>query len=145
VHKESTMRVVTKNLIVRLGVFAAVPFLLTHRFVHQEDLLASDVVNATMLLCLTLCDFRPPTVIYRPVEYFGKISCGMYMLYPLIILVTSKLLFLARLPMDNALTITALYLCGIGLTMLGASLSFEIFEQRFLRLKSKFAVVDSAS
>jgi peptidoglycan/LPS O-acetylase OafA/YrhL len=66
----------------------------------------------------------------RPLVFIGKISYGLYLLHLPIYYMIEKLLPTAALPVRLSLKVTI----SIGL----ATLSFYLYEQRFLRLKHRF-------
>jgi peptidoglycan/LPS O-acetylase OafA/YrhL len=80
----------------------------------------------------------------RVADYLGRISYGLYMYHPL----TIALAVCALRPIisDNyrgGLSNAALYILSFGLSVLVSSMSYHLFEQPFLRLKSRFARVPS--
>jgi peptidoglycan/LPS O-acetylase OafA/YrhL len=80
----------------------------------------------------------------RIADYLGRISYGLYMYHPIAIALTVY----ALRPMisDNYrgwLSNALVYLLSFGLSVLVASASYYLFEEPFLRLKSRFARVPS--
>ncbi|HWA08479.1 MAG TPA: acyltransferase [Opitutaceae bacterium] len=69
----------------------------------------------------------------RPLAYLGRISYGLYVFHTLALAITH------RLPGPPLLALGAAF----SLTILLAALSFHFFESPFLRLKRRFAVVQS--
>ena len=67
---------------------------------------------------------------WRPLVYVGKISYGLYLLHLPIYYMVEKLLPTASLPARLSLKVT------VSLAL--ASLSFHLYEKRFLRMKAKF-------
>lgn len=83
-------------------------------------------------------------------RFMGDISYGLYMYHPLALTLLLNLLIRtwpAPLVIDeqvDGLLTVILYVTTFGLTTLLAWLSYRFFEQPFLRLKDRFAVVASS-
>lgn len=76
-------------------------------------------------------------------DFTGKISYGIYVIHPLIILLLSILFKDLSLP--YFLQTVVVYSSVIGITIFIAYLSYEYYEKPFLKLKSRFTVVQSQS
>src|SRR5258706_2897697 len=75
-------------------------------------------------------------------DFIGKISYGIYIIHPILIFYLARLLG----PLANkTLSYLLLYFTTIATTILVAFLSYEFYEKRFLRLKSSYTTVKSAS
>jgi peptidoglycan/LPS O-acetylase OafA/YrhL len=144
-HHPKVLNKATQNWPVRLVLLGAVPLLFTQHFVLPHEILICDVVYATMLVAFTLSAWRLPRMISSPLAYFGKISYGMYMVHPLVIMFSARMLFAMHLPVDSQTVVVLLYALSIAFTVGGAALCYELFEKRFLKLKSQYAVVQSSS
>jgi peptidoglycan/LPS O-acetylase OafA/YrhL len=76
-------------------------------------------------------------------DFLGKLSYGIYIWHPLVILGFSKVL--SDLVLPNGLKYGIVYF-SIILTTIGlAYLSFQYFEKYFLRMKERFSVVTSSA
>ncbi|MEP6792827.1 MAG: acyltransferase [Saprospiraceae bacterium] len=73
----------------------------------------------------------------RLIDYFGKISFGLYMFH------TPVLEYLIPYHFINDFFIVKLISVSI-LTVLVSSISYELFEKKILRLKTKFEIIKSA-
>ena len=76
-------------------------------------------------------------------DFIGKISYGIYVIHPLIILLLSK--GYKNLKVDVDLKYILVYSSVVGATVFTAWLSYTYFEKPFLKLKNKFAVVKSSN
>lgn len=90
---------------------------------------------------------NPKTILnleYKPLNYLGKISYGLYMYHNIIIVIVLKLVLITGLLNVSSLTGGVVFhtLCLIGSIFISA-LSYEYFEKRILKLKTKYTVVQS--
>lgn len=69
---------------------------------------------------------------YRPINYLGSISYGIYMYHPVIL---APALSVGKHFESNIL----IYMITLGFTFLISALSYEYFEKFFLKMKNKFA------
>lgn len=74
----------------------------------------------------------------KSLDYLGKISYGLYMYHPIVIIIALKLLI--DLKIYNGIT---LYILTILLSILFSHMSYLFFEKRFLKLKSKYSKIVS--
>lgn len=80
----------------------------------------------------------------KKIDYLGKVSYGIYMYHmmiiPVVLFFLSKWPFLKNHPM---LTNMAIYIIVSLITILLSILSYEYFEKFFIRLKNKYAHIQS--
>ncbi|MDD4992420.1 MAG: acyltransferase [Paludibacter sp.] len=79
----------------------------------------------------------------RILDFLGKISYGIYVIHPLVILLFSHLYRNLNLSFIPQLIIV--YSTIILITILLAFISYEYFEKKFLRLKKKYTIVESSN
>jgi peptidoglycan/LPS O-acetylase OafA/YrhL len=117
------------------GVFGRVPALAT-------TLLS--LVFALVILNVG-CNERTLLRIGNPVtDYLGRISYGIYMFHPLLLYgIFFAVRGLGWEPGTNLAQRAAIYLVGVGVSIAVAALSYAFFETPFLRLKKRFARVES--
>ncbi len=87
---------------------------------------------------------NPKTIInieYKPLNYLGKISYGIYMYHNIMIVISLKLVMLSSLALSGVWGNVLLYTLAFGLTIFTATLSYEFFEQRFIKAKMRFSKV----
>lgn len=91
------------------------------------------------------CNRRSLLRIGNPVlDYLGRISYGIYMFHPLLIYgLVYAVWRLGWDPVHNVAVQAAVYAAAIGGTIGAAALSYRWFETPFLRLKKRFAHVES--
>ncbi len=77
------------------------------------------------------------TLTYKPLQYLGKISYGIYMYHFIALAVAVRIL-----QMVNGISGMSIFLLGLAITLLMASLSYHYFETPFLKLKARFAIFD---
>jgi peptidoglycan/LPS O-acetylase OafA/YrhL len=77
-------------------------------------------------------------------DFLGKISYGIYVIHPLLIILFSKVLYnVTTSPLLNYIIV---FTTIVGSTILLSHLSYEYYESRFIKLKSKkYSVVKSKS
>lgn len=98
-----------------------------------------------VLFGILICNFaanpaRIFTMEYSWTNFLGKISYGLYMFHPVVIVFSIRLLQKIGL-LQNAL----LYPLVVGLVVLLATLSYNFFEKRFINRKTKYAKVVSGN
>jgi peptidoglycan/LPS O-acetylase OafA/YrhL len=76
-------------------------------------------------------------------NFLGKISYGIYVIHPLLIMIFSKLL--SKLNVGIPYKYPIVYISIIGATILLSYFSFIYFENLFLKFKQKFIVINSSS
>ena len=74
-------------------------------------------------------------------DFLGKISYGIYVIHPLAILAASVLV--SGLRVAAPIKYILVYSSIVSITILLAYLSFRYFESYFLRIKSRYSVIES--
>ncbi len=77
--------------------------------------------------------------IKRPFLYLGKISYGIYMYHNIMVIIVIKEILLNN-NLYSAITFSIVYITAV---LLISIISFEFYEKWFLRLKERFAVVQT--
>jgi len=110
------------------------------------NVLFTGVLGAALLLGTS----RWSKLVQVPVlQFFGKISYGLYLVHVLVFDVTRHFfaplaMHIARVPVENDFAFTFVcFLVGAGAATVLAFLSRRYFEERFLRLKDSFAPASS--
>jgi peptidoglycan/LPS O-acetylase OafA/YrhL len=75
----------------------------------------------------------------RPLEYLGKISYGLYVYHQTCIWITDRILRVR----NGVLHMCLREVVAFGITVVVSAVSYTVLEKPFLRLKQKFAYVDS--
>lgn len=75
----------------------------------------------------------------RALEYLGKISYGLYVYHLMCIWIAGRFLLVG----DGALQMLMRQATALGLTILVSAVSYSLLEKPFLKLKRKFAYVQS--
>jgi peptidoglycan/LPS O-acetylase OafA/YrhL len=76
-------------------------------------------------------------------DFIGKISYGIYVIHPIIVLVLSRVF--KNMDVSTGIKYIVVYSSVIGFTLFFAWLSYTYFEMPFLKLKRRFAVVPSSN
>ena len=101
------------------------------------------VVTVTLILGQIMVKNRLVNLDIKLCDFLGKISYGMYVIHPLVIFFAAKLLHGVLLP--AVLKYCLVYAFVIGITILLSWISYEYFEKRFLKIKSKYTAVASSN
>lgn len=109
---------------------------------YQLDLIQLKYFNempaalATLVILFNLIVQKPWPLLFdnKVMKYIGRISFGIYIYHPLVI---GTLIFILRKCQFNIGSMLY-YVLVIVITILVASLSYEYFENKFLKLKTKF-------
>lgn len=82
---------------------------------------------------------------FQITDYLGQISYGIYMFHPLVLGCCFAVIYaLGLISKWNTLSNVILYVSAFALTIGVSSLSYSIFESRFLRMKQKLSPLGSA-
>src|SRR4051812_15035790 len=135
-----------------LGQLATVGAFVAVVYTRDDVLFRSRTLGVTILslafaaLILNVgCNERSLLRIGNPVlDYLGRISYGIYMFHPLLIYgIVYALWRLGWDPGDHLALQAAVYVTAVAGTITVAALSYRYFETPFLRLKKRFAHVES--
>lgn len=121
-------------------------FLISINFFHIVSVIDNEFI-AIVSLCLIIGQInvknRVVNLETKTMNFLGKISYGIYVIHPLLILGFSNLL--SKINIIIPVKYILVYLIVIGATIGIAYLSYNYFERYFLKLKEKFQVIRSAS
>ncbi len=79
----------------------------------------------------------------RLCDFVGKISYGIYIIHPLLIFLLSGLYRSLDIPLSKGMATVSIYIFITLTTILIAWLSYRFYESPFLRMKNRFAIVQS--
>lgn len=79
----------------------------------------------------------------RIFDFIGKISYGMYVIHPLIIILLSRIIKPMQIPSLPRHILA--YSATASITIASAWLSYNYFEKPFLKLKNRFAVIKTSN
>ena len=106
----------------------------------------AEYISVVSLLVIMAGLVSKPLLENRVMNYFGKISYGIYVIHPLLIFVGSWVVKSVNiLPNTHGGGHWIVFATVSALTILLASLSYKYLEMPFLRLKDKFSVVKSTN
>lgn len=84
------------------------------------------------------------TLEFKPLNYLGKISYGLYMYHNLVLTVVLKIIMMYNLAdLGNAWVNIAFHIVALALTVVVSGVSYEYFEKWFLAAKTRYAKVQS--
>lgn len=111
------------------------------------DLINNEIIAVLAVFLIVNVTGNPKTIIKLDnwyMDYLGKISFGIYVYHPLIIILTAKWLGSAIKTLNTNLQYAAIYFLVTTFTILIAGISYTYLEKPFLRLKDKFSRVHSS-
>ena len=126
-------------------VFVSLGAMLVDRF-HFANCLDNELVAfLTVALIMGQLDVKKRRVnLDTPLlGFFGRISFGLYVIHPLVIVLLTKPVIALALP--DTLTIPLVYVLIVGLVTCAAYLSFSYYEKPFFRIKIKYMIVVSSA
>jgi peptidoglycan/LPS O-acetylase OafA/YrhL len=78
----------------------------------------------------------------RVLDFFGKISYGIYIYHPILIFLTIQ--FFGEFKQDSIVNYFLVFTLIFGSTILLSYLSFHFFENIFIRMKDRFSSIKSS-
>lgn len=131
-----------------LIIFTLLTFLVFHsnfdfmlwNVIFKTPILSSiilDILFLYLIICVSVIDHSIINIESKTLSYLGEISYGIYMYHVLIIFTTLQLLKNQLLQLSSPWSHIAFYAIVSALTILTAALSKRIFEDYFLKMKTK--------
>ena len=120
--------------------------LITVDVIHIPALLSQEVfafISLMMILSQVIAHQRFLSLETKIFDFVGKISYGIYVIHPLVIVLLSKIYKPIYLPLQFKYILV--YTSVVTLTIFLSWLSYTYFEKPFLKLKTRFAVVQSSN
>ena len=121
-------------------------FLMGFNIIHIPPVIAQEVIAVTslsMIIGQITVNKRIFNLENRLCNFIGKISYGIYVIHPLIVLLLSRLF--KDLNIEKNFKYALVYCSVVAATIFVAWLSFNYFEKPFLKLKTKYAVIQSSN
>lgn len=117
------------------------------RFVNTIiEVFVITVVTLIIIIGQINIDSRIVNLENKLMSYLGKLSFGIYVYHPLVILMLSKILkYDKSYAVSELFFVILTYLIIVSTTIFVAHFSYYKFELRFLKLKHKFSVVKSTN
>ena len=114
--------------------------------VHIPPVISQEVIAIaalSMIIGQIIVTKRIVNLENRLCDFIGKLSYGIYVIHPLIVLLLSKLF--KELNIEKNFKYALMYCSVLSTTIFVAWLSYNYFEKPFLKLKSKYAVIQSSN
>jgi len=134
----------TDNKLSQLISLTFIFLLIINRF-HIASVLDNEIISAvTVVVIIGQINTRNRLLNLdaNVFDFLGKISYGIYVYHPLVILMFTKLL--TGMEMQSVYKYILVYVSITGATVLTAYLSYEYIEKHFLKLKRKVSVIQSS-
>ena len=114
--------------------------------IHIPPVIAHEVIavaSLSMIMGQVIVKQRIINLENKPLDFIGKISYGIYVIHPIIVLLLSQLF--KNMDMAVSIKYVLVYSSVVLSTIVVAWLSYTYFEKPFLKLKTKFTVVKSSN
>lgn len=147
--KRENWLVIVDNMLAQVCCWAIVFLLVFNKFQ-----VLNSIIEAFIITLVTTCIIigqinlknRIVNLELAPFTYLGKLSFGIYVYHPLVILLTSLFLKHSYFPAIDPRVFTAIvYVTVLSASILISHVSYYKFELSFLKMKSKFSVVHSTN
>lgn len=109
----------------------------------DNDIIA--IVTVVLIMNVSFNDRRIVCLDKPLLNFLGKISYGIYVYHPLVILAGTRLMNNSTVNFSDGQKLAFILSFVISLTIVIAWFSYEFFEKRFLRRKERFALISSSS
>lgn len=104
------------------------------------------LIFAVLILNLAVNKKSILSLEFRPLDYLGKISYGLYMYHNLVLIVILKLNMMYNILNLNSISGNVVYhVLSLGITAILSAVSYEYFEKWFLTAKARFTKVESGN
>jgi peptidoglycan/LPS O-acetylase OafA/YrhL len=136
---------ITDNKISQAIAWLVIFFVAINKF-HIASLIDGDLVALTALTIIIGqigIQNRLVNLEIRIFDFLGKMSYGIYVIHPIIILLFSKLFL--HINLKPAFKYPLVYFSIVGTTIMISYFSYHYFEKYFLTLKKKFIVIESSA
>lgn len=136
--KENTlMRLLSNKLLVIAGLLLVIVFVCLRQTFSIINQFVYSVFFACIILGILFSNTRLWFINSPLIKYLGRISYGIYMLHPIMIVVCVKLLISIGFDRSRYLFDILLYPSAVMLTILISIFSFECYEKFFLKFAKK--------
>ena len=106
----------------------------TFSFINHQ---AYSIFFAVLLFSITSSGIRPFIINNRLINYFGKISYGIYMLHPIAVVVTLRLFSHTAYFTNNLFGMILVDVAAVLTTISISAFSYEFFEKHFLKKRKR--------
>ncbi|WP_460613975.1 acyltransferase family protein [Hymenobacter seoulensis] len=134
---------ITQNIVTQLAAWFGLGLIILNKF-HIASFVDNELVSLITIVLIIGQITKRNHIISLDNKFFdfiGKISYGIYVIHPLLIVLLAKLMM--GLELDTYVKLLVAYGSVIGSTMLLAYLSYNYLEKPFLRIKHRYTVIHS--
>lgn len=132
------------NLFIQLICWIIISLVAINIF-HIASILDNEIISVVTVIIIIGQVTRTNYILdleYKVFEFLGKISYGIYVLHPVIIFYSIRLL--KGHIINSIFGYVSIYVFVTLITITVAYISYEFFEKKFLKLKRNFTLVDSS-
>ncbi|MBG8554646.1 acyltransferase family protein [Hymenobacter guriensis] len=136
---------ICQHIVTQIIVFTSIIFMLFNKF-HIASFIDNEIVGIlSIALILGQVDPRNRIVnLNKPLfNFFGKISYGIYVIHPILIIILSRIIH--AFDMNYIMRFALAYISVMIITTLVAHLSYRYFERPFLKIKTKYMIINSSA
>jgi len=141
--KNNLFMAITTSPVTQAICWACIGIAAMNKF-HLVAMIDNELISA-ITLCLIMGQvagkFKIINLENNVMDFVGKISYGIYVYHPLILLYLSRVL--GAIPGESLFKYLIVYLVIVFVTICVAWISYEYFEKKFLKIKLKYSTVRS--
>ena len=147
VEENALFNRIVRHRLAQVLAWLAILLMAFNRF-HVISMIDNDLVDVITVVLIINVALNPQKLIgleNRVCDFLGRISFGIYVYHPLLIMILGKFAGSYLAGLDITLRYTVAFTAVLLTTILVAWLSYELYEKKILRLKVRYAPVPSSA